>query len=207
MKVVIIMAQTKETKSICEVIVEQTTEAISVADLEGNYIFVNEAFCTLLGYSEQEMLTKTVFDMKAPFQSDKSFQETINEKSAQYVEVVLQKKDGTVFISEVIGKKIIFNEKEVVLGIIRDITSRVNLEKALKESEEKNQMVTQISNDGVWDWDMITNVIEFDERYYSLAGYENKAFPYTFEEWEKRVHKDDLKMLWNILKLIFRVRQ
>ena len=178
--------------SIYKAIIEQTTEAISIADLDGNYIFVNQAFCTLLGYEKDELLSKSVFDMKAPCQKHSSFQETINHKESLCVEVLLQKKDGTVFISEVIGKKIIFNNEEIVLGIVRDITYRVNLENSLKESEEKNYMVTQISNDGVWDWDMITNIVAFDERYYTLAGYKDKAFDYTFKEWEKRVHKDDL---------------
>ena len=51
-----------------KVLVEQSTQGMSVADLEGNYIFVNDTFCKMTGYSQVELLQMTVFDIKAPKQ-------------------------------------------------------------------------------------------------------------------------------------------
>lgn len=55
----------KETEQQLEAISNQSSEGITVADLEGNYIFVNPAFCKMSGYTEPELLSMTVFDMKA----------------------------------------------------------------------------------------------------------------------------------------------
>ena len=106
-------------------IIQQTTEGISVADPEGNYTLVNPAFCQMMGYSEEELLQKTVFDMKAPTQDPSSFEKTKTTDEGLAVNVLLQRKDGSTFIAEVIGKMITINLETHVLGIVRDITSEV----------------------------------------------------------------------------------
>jgi PAS domain S-box-containing protein len=49
------------------------------------------------------------------------------------------------------------------------------------------------TNNGIWDWNVKTDEIYFDARYFTMAGYEPDAFPHKFEEWEKRVHPDDIE--------------
>lgn len=103
-------------------ITSQSTEGITVADLEGNYTYVNQAFCNMVGYSEAELLQMSVFDMKAPEQDHSSFERTKSSEEQQIVDVLLQRKDGSIFISEVIGKVIKINGQSNVLGTIRDVT-------------------------------------------------------------------------------------
>ena len=88
----------------CVNIINQTTEAMSVAGIEGNYIFVNPAFCNLMGYSKDELLERTVFDMKAPNQDKSSFNKSKTSEEGNKIEVWLKKKDGTIFIAEVFIK-------------------------------------------------------------------------------------------------------
>ncbi|MBI9073661.1 MAG: PAS domain S-box protein, partial [Melioribacteraceae bacterium] len=73
------------------------------------------------------------------------------------------------------------------------LTQRKQAEEALQESEERLNLALEVANDGVWDWNITTNEIFFDRRYYTMAGYENNAFPQSFEEWAKRVHPDDIE--------------
>ena len=173
-------------------LVEQSTQGVSVADLEGNYIFVNDTFCKMMGYSQKELLLLRVFDMKAPNQDHSAFEQTKSTQEKKAVRVILQRKDGSTFPSEVIGVKIHLNKQECVLGTVQDISDRVAIERAITKNESRNQLIMKIANDGIWDWHLDTNLMIFDERYYIMAGYEKDDFPYTFEEWEKRVHPDDL---------------
>jgi diguanylate cyclase (GGDEF)-like protein/PAS domain S-box-containing protein len=109
----------------------QSTEGITVADLEGNYTYVNPAFCDMIGYSEQELLKMTVFDVKAPEQDHSSFEKSKNPEKGHSIQVLLQRKDGTTFISEVLGKIIEISGKTLVLGTIRDITEKVKNEEQI----------------------------------------------------------------------------
>lgn len=46
--------------------------------------------------------------------------------------------------------------------------------------------------DGVYDWNVATNVVIFAPSYYTMAGYEPDDFPMDFENWASRVHPDDI---------------
>lgn len=125
-------AETERSESKFKAITEQATEGITVADLEGNYTFVNKAFCDMVGYSEQELLQMTVFDVKAPEQDTSSFERIRSSHEGLAVEVYLQHKDGSVFIAEVIGKEIEFGGQTRVLGTIRDITRQVKADEQIR---------------------------------------------------------------------------
>ncbi len=109
----------------------QTTEGITVADLEGNYVFVNPAFCSMSGYSEAELLEMTVFDMKAENQDHSSFKNTKEKMEGKPVRVNLRKKDGSEYLTEIIGDIINVDGESLVLGTIRDITEQVKSEELI----------------------------------------------------------------------------
>lgn len=181
-----------ESEIFFQTLVNESSQGISVADLTGNYVFVNPYFCQMTGYSETELLKMTVFDLKAPEQDHASFEQTKTVKENLTLQVSLQKKDGTIFMSEVVGRNITVAGQAYVLGTVLNISERIVTEKALLKSEKRNSVIIQIANDGVWDWHLDTDLVEFDERYYTMAGYKKDEFPYALEEWQKRVHKDDI---------------
>ena len=53
-------------------------------------------------------------------------------------------------------------------GLVSDVTQRKLAEIALQESQERLALVIQGSNDGVWDWDLITGEIYFSPRWKSM---------------------------------------
>ena len=120
--------QNRKVTSRFEAITEQSTDGITVADVDGNYTFVNPTFCRMMGYSEDELLSMTVFDVKAPEQDHSSFERTKTTNEGEPFEVLLQRKDGSTFISEVVGKNITINGEHQVLGTVRDISEQVKAE-------------------------------------------------------------------------------
>jgi len=129
----------------------QSIEGITVADMEGNYTFVNPTFCEMMGYSEAELLQMSVFDVKAPEQDKSIFAKSKGSKIGTPIEALLQRKDGTKFMSEVVGKMIEFGEKQSVMGIVRDITvqqieadERKLLESQLRQSQKLEAVGTMV---------------------------------------------------------------
>jgi len=182
----------RESKFFFQCLVNEASQGISVADLNGSYLFVNPSFCQMMGYSEAELLTMTVFDMKAPEQDHFSLEQTKTVKESFVVQILLQKKDGTIFMSEVVGRNINVDGEAYILGTVQDISKRIAIEQRLINKEKRHKMVMQIANDGVWDWHLDTDFVEFDERYYTMAGYEKDEYPASVEEWLKRIHNDDI---------------
>ncbi|NQY87764.1 MAG: EAL domain-containing protein [Colwellia sp.] len=180
------------TSQLYQTLVDESSQGITVADLKGGYIFVNPAFCQIMGYSEVALLNMNMFDIKAPKQDDSPFEQTISVKENQIIQVLLQRKDGSTFMSEVVEKSINIDGNTYVFSTIQDISKRIAIEQTLINNEKRNCMVMKIANDGIWSWHLNTNTVEFNERYYTMAGYEKDAFPASVDEWLKRVHADDI---------------
>ena len=68
-------------------------------------------------------------------------------------------------------------------------------EEALLLSEDRLSKIMIAANDGLWDWYIKSGYTYFDPRYYTMAGYEVDEFPHRLEEFQKRVHPDDINFV------------
>jgi PAS domain S-box-containing protein len=117
------------------VLLDQASDAIFVADLQGHYTEVNDAACRLLGYSRAEILGKTILDL-IPREDVPRLAAARERLAAGGVEVSewrLRRRDGTYLPVEVSAK--IFADGRWQ-GIARDITERMHAEAALRRAAE-----------------------------------------------------------------------
>ena len=111
-----------------KMLANKTSDGYTLADLEGNYVFVNPAFCKMSGYSEEELLKMSVFDIKAKNQNHISFYNSKINMEGVVLRVKLLRKNGTEFLTEIVGNNIVINNKKLVLGTVRDISEQVKIE-------------------------------------------------------------------------------
>ena len=127
----------EESEAMFNAITTQTEEGIALANLNGNYKFVNQAFCLMMGYTENELLRMTVFNLLDENQPVDFFMEAKTKKKSSPVEVNLMRKDGVKIMADIIEIKIKIGMQEYILATVRDITER-------KLSEEKLQSLSQV---------------------------------------------------------------
>ena len=80
-----------------------------------------------------------------------------------------------------------------VIGSGVDITTRKQNETALRENEERLQLTTTSSNIGLWDWNLFTNEVHFSTIWKRQIGYEDHEISNSFDEWQSRIHPDDVE--------------
>lgn len=78
-----------------------------------------------------------------------------------------------------------------LIGINIDVTERVQLEQALKASEERLALVFEAASDGVWDWDLTTDKLDYSKRWKAILGYEEHEIGTDSAEWRDRLHPED----------------
>lgn len=114
-----------------------------IATVEGRFIAVNDYFCNILGYTHEELLHKTVFDLTHPDDLELSrerFREMVSGKVDGYslVKRYIKKDGGIVHISGSIRCARGANgAPEYLVGNLIDITDRVLADQALRDSEER----------------------------------------------------------------------
>src|SRR5262249_47112361 len=62
----------------------------------------------------------------------------------------------------------------------------------LHESEQRYALAMQGANDGLWDWNLVTNEVHWSTRWKAMLGHEESAIGSSPDEWFTRVHADDL---------------
>jgi diguanylate cyclase (GGDEF)-like protein/PAS domain S-box-containing protein len=79
----------------------------------------------------------------------------------------------------------------VALARIRTQASLKKADEALRESEERYALAAQGANDGLWDWNLVDNVIYFSSRWKIMLGYQEAEIRNRPEEWLDRIHVAD----------------
>lgn len=82
-----------------------------------------------------------------------------------------------------------------LISLAFEAAERGKSEEALRESEERYALAALGANDGLWDWNLKTNVVYYSPRWKSMLGYEPDEITMFPDQWLDRVHPDDLPKL------------
>ena len=77
------------------------------------------------------------------------------------------------------------------VGTTEDITERKRAAEAVRVSEERFALAVRGADEGIWDWDIVSNQMYYAPRYKELLGYQEHEFPDLFASWESALHPDD----------------
>ncbi|MBE9504524.1 MAG: PAS domain S-box protein [Proteobacteria bacterium] len=126
-----------------------STDAIIIHDLEGNMLDANEEALELFGYNESEMKLLTAHDIQPSYAyspTAKSCEELALAGNVHY-EVAYKKKNGEIFKAEVSVGRFEVEGKEVIQGIIRDITDRKKAEENLEKAKQKAEAASRAKSE------------------------------------------------------------
>lgn len=116
---------------------------------DGKITDANDAAVQAYGYTREELLSLTVYDLR---KWDPSIESRVPQADYEgiFFEARHLRKDGTSFPVEVSSKGTTIGNKRVNLSIIRDITERKNAERKLRESEEKYRYLFDNATDAIF---------------------------------------------------------
>ncbi|NEQ75511.1 MAG: PAS domain S-box protein [Okeania sp. SIO2C9] len=113
---------------------------------DGSFYSVNQAACSMLGYSREELLNLSVFDINLNISPDCWIEhwQNVKERKNFTIESRHQNKDGRVYPVEVSLNYLKFDSEEYSFTFVRDISERKQAENALRQSQEFLQAVLNV---------------------------------------------------------------
>ena len=75
--------------------------------------------------------------------------------------------------------------------ILKEFDERARAEDALRKSDERFQLVARATNDAVWDWDIETDALWWNEGFKTLFSYRDEDIEPGVESWLNRLHPED----------------
>lgn len=89
-----------------------------------------------------------------------------------------------------------------IVTVYDDVTERENAILEIREGKERFDLAMKATEDGVYDWNLITNEIYYSPGWKRMLGYEDDELPNDFLIWETLTDPEDVKKSWAMLNEI-----
>ncbi len=129
----------------------------------------------------------------------KKMQDLIKTRQPMQFEAMVKTKKGTLKWCQAFGEVVVKDNKIVKLrGTFQDISTRRQAEEALKKSEERFDLAMDATQDGLFDWNLLTNEIYYSPAWKRMLGYKDDELPNDFSVWESLTDPEDVKRSWEM---------
>ena len=152
---------------------DNVVDAVYWIDSKARIVDVNETACGMLGYTREELLNFTVFDIDPDFTMDKwvNTWEMLKGQVKLTIETEHRTKDGRIIPVEIMANYLSFGGRELDCAFARDISQRKRTEEALQASEERFRGLVETTSDWVWEVDQKGVYTYVSPQIRNLLGY------------------------------------
>ncbi len=174
-----------------------SADSIYLVDVDAmRVIDFNDAAARNLGYERDELLgaeagalfaDRTLEDLRAQYE-----QLLERDTGEELVRARHRRKDGSLMPMEVTRRVLRTPEGRYIVSIARDLTERLRSEERLSSSHERFETVSRATNDVVWDWNLVTDEVWWNENFQTLFGYESREIGAYADAWRARIHPEDV---------------
>ncbi|MFA5267174.1 MAG: PAS domain S-box protein [Methanoregula sp.] len=139
----------RESKNYLDAIINTIPDPIFVKDREHRFVTVNDGFCRFTGHAREELLQKTDYEFFPRDEADifrKKDEEVFSTRTTNENEETLTDAGGS--RHTIVTKKSLYvtgDGEEFLVGIIRDISERKQMETALREVNKKLNLLSGIT--------------------------------------------------------------
>lgn len=175
---------------------EQAAVGIGHVGPDGHWLKVNQRLCDMLGYTREELLSKSFQEITHPddLEADAHLVEQMLRKEVENsaIEKRYFHKDGSTIYTNLTAS-LVWKEDDTpdyFIMVIEDVSARKEVENSLFDSERSLRRAQATAHIGSWRYDMDAKMTWSDETY-RVFDVSLSDFVPTMESFLKLVHPDD----------------
>jgi PAS domain S-box-containing protein len=180
-------------------LVEGASDAILGQTLDGVITDWNGAAERMFGYSPREAVGQTAINLITPaeYQAEESefLVRVAGGETLPHFHSRRRRRDGGLLDVSVTVSPLYGADGRVVGAskTIRDISARLAAVAELAAVQARLLLTTQASGVGIWEWDVATESLRWDDTMLALYGFSREGFDGSYESWRDTLHPDDVK--------------
>ncbi len=153
---------------------------------------LNQTLLSMLGYTREELVGKDLIELIVPkkYHSQIIEQSQLNRDAPYEIEAI--KKDGTIIPIEVQSQSILYNNENLRVTAIRDISEKKEKEKNIIMLNERLSVSTDSGKIGIWEWDLETEQAYWNNNMFEIHGEKNEG-KMSYKNWLDFIYPEDKK--------------
>jgi PAS domain S-box-containing protein len=183
-------------------IIDASPVPLALNDERGNVIYLNGAFSRTFGYDRSDLPTLADWWPKA--YPDPAYRQWVAtnwmakvEEARRTgipfdpIEVKVRCRDGSDRIVLASAAGLGKGFQDLHLAVLYDITEHKQMEGTARANAERLAMATAASGVGIWEYDVVTNRLVWDDQMYHLYGTAREHFGAAYASWQNGIHPED----------------
>lgn len=166
---------------------ESITDAFFTLDYQWHFTYLNQEAERLLQRKRSDLFGKVIWD-EFPEAVDSTFYQEYHRAIAEQRTVGFEAYFAPLDLWVEVNA---YPSEEGLAVYFRDITERKAAQEAIRESEERFRNIARATADAVWDWDMKTDTMWWNDGIQTLFGYSPDEIEPDLRSWINRLHPDE----------------
>ncbi|MCI5211587.1 MAG: PAS domain S-box protein, partial [Candidatus Electrothrix sp. ATG2] len=162
----------------------------------GRIFYVNNAACSALKYSRDDLLTLSIPDINPEFPEKKwkALTVELKQQGSLFFDSLHRRKNNTVFPVHVTADYLEFEGREYIFAFAMDISKRKKAETALLHSQRNFRLVTETIQDIFWMSNLgITEILYISPAYEKIWKKSCQSLMESPESFQDIIHPEDLE--------------
>ncbi|MBD2149829.1 PAS domain S-box protein [Pseudanabaena sp. FACHB-1277] len=192
-----------ESQRFIEKIAEASPNILYLYDLQEHCnVYSNREIASVLGYTPTEIQA-----MGAALFANLMHPEDLAKMPDYYQQIDIAQ-DGEIFEIEyrmrhangewrwLYSRDTVFSRDDrgqikLTIGTAQDISDRKEAERQFQNLSDRLSLAAKSSAMGIWDWDVVHNILTWDDRMYELYGITSNQFSSAYDAWSNSLHPND----------------
>ena len=162
----------------------------------GKIVDVNQAFQDIFGYTKDESIGKSALELDLYWdlsERDRIVQKLKNGELIRSYEMSMRTKSGERKIVQASLESTVWAGQNYLITQVFDINTLRHIQLEAQLLSERYLLATRAAQAGIWDWDIVNNVLIWDDQMYRIYDATREEFGGAYEAWLARIHPEDME--------------